>query len=220
MPRKLYRRKLSKNQESYFKRLSTTIFVASEFEKEFLRLKEFTYLDLNSGINDFEVFKNCILKMKQNYFENAGDKILGIYERPPKEPFNFHAHIVIAKAIEELDINLIRNKWLGIKKNANLDSKFSIHVDKPWIHSPYAKLHYSLKSSKHSPWFFTKPYRESGSFHFYSNLGNTLPWAGKQLPKERFTPQQLKVLINQYFSTPPLKNKVESLFDFYDNYRT
>lgn len=194
--------------------------MASEFDRQCLRNEEFTYLDLNSGIDDFKVFKKCIVRMKQNYFEKAGDAIFGIYERPPLKPFKFHAHVVIAKSLDEIDRDLVKQKWQGVRKGMKLDSDFSIRMVRPWRHTPYKKFYYYLKPSKLKPWLLTKPFGNSGTFHFHSNLGESLPWAGKQLPKQRFTPQQLKVLINQYFSTPPLKNKVESLFDFYDNYST
>ena len=216
MPKKIYKRKLSAKKRSYIQRCANSLERGYYFKEEFLTDQKFTYIDLRSGINDYKLFKKCLKKIRENYFQKAGHPVFGLYERTRFKPFKFHAHLVVAEELKNIDVSIIKKNWLKIGADMG-DQTFSVKFEKPWSYNPYCKFFYNLKLSKGQSYYYTKPFGEAGEFDFNINLGSKLPWGGKPMPKDYFHPQKLSKKLNRYFYSQSHNSKrrkvIYSLFD-------
>lgn len=218
MPVKIYKRKLSKDQRNYVQKCANSFERGYYFKKAHLKNTSFTYIDLRSQVEDYKLFKVCMKKMRENYFQKEGFPVFGLYERSPFRPFTYHAHLVVAQRFEEIGRDQIITKWQNVKKSMGFkDISFSVKIDKPWDYNPLGKFFYNLKVSKGNTWFKTKPFKETGEFDFNINLGGKLPWAGKPMPKDHFHAQKLDRMLNRYFYSqshnPKRRKVIYSLFD-------
>lgn len=209
MPLKIYKRKLSTDQKKYVQKCANTMERGFYFKEEYLVNQDFIYVDLRSSITDYKLFKSCLKKMRENYFQKAGYPVFGVYERTLSKPFKFHSHCAVVG--EDIDLDFISYHWNKIGEKMGAD--FSVKNDKPWKHNPYSKFFYNLKYKK--GYYMPKAYRESGEFDFNVNLMGRLPWADKPMPKDHFHPQKLDLMMKRlfFYQNKPFKRKdVYSLF--------
>jgi hypothetical protein len=199
------RRKLNLYEQAYFKKVSTAVEYAHHFAKNYIQDQDFFYLDVNltNPTDNYSLFKKSLRMYQQSILERINAPVFGVIERPTSKPFHYHAHIVIAKNINELNETSLKKTGFIVKKN------------KPNQKRPYQKFHYLLKISKFNSWLKTKPYKESGSYFFFRNAPE-LPRAKISLPKSYFTPKQLKQLLQSYFWTAKMRadQPMISLFEF------
>lgn len=199
------RRKLTLNEEAYFKKASTAVEYAYHFNKMYIQGEDFFYLDVNltHPTDNYPEFKKALRKYLQSILEKINAPVFGVIERPTSKPFHYHAHIVIAKNLNDIDSTSLQK------------AGFKPVTEKPNQEFAYKKFYYYLKISKRNPWLKTKPYKMSGSFFFFRNAPE-LPRAKLPLPKKFFTPKQLKQLLESYFWTSGTRahKPIMSLLEF------